>query len=100
MPLAALREEVAAEERARLVSSNRKPHSQPCGTCGASSQRTRVPPSASDSPSASARGARSARSFIDTMRGDRPHSGCGVRRGGEELVERPALVGLDVRSAM
>ena len=46
-----------------VVSSKMRPASQPCGTCGVSIQRTRLPPRSMTSPSASARGGRSARSF-------------------------------------
>jgi hypothetical protein len=63
------------------------PHSQACGTCGVSNQRILCEPSESSSPSASPRGARFAKSPTD------------VRRRREKLVERAALVGLEVRES-
>ena len=74
-----------------------KPHSQPCGTCGASSQRSACLPMLRTSPSASARAGRSARSFTDTMAATWPQTGTAPRRGGEEVVQRAAFVGFDVR---
>src|SRR5713226_9436886 len=62
-------------KRVRLDSSNRSPHSQACGTCGVSSQRTVWRPRTSRSPSASARAGRSATSSTETMGAMRPQSG-------------------------
>ena len=62
-------------KKVRVVRSIARPHSQPCGTCGVSNHCSSWRPSRSVSPSASARGVRSARSFMDTIAARLPHSG-------------------------
>ena len=73
------------------------PHSQACGTCGVSNQRIVCRPSASSSPSASARGARSAKSPTDTIAATWPQTGTACGAAARNDVERAALVGLEVR---
>ena len=50
----------------RVVASSMRPHSHACGTCGVSNHRIVRVPSESSSPSASVRGARSAKSLMAT----------------------------------
>src|SRR3954447_2448277 len=68
------------QKRADVDSSFIKPHSHECGTCGVSNQRTECLPRLSNSPLASTRGGRSARSLIETIAPIVPHSGtdCGA----------------------
>jgi hypothetical protein len=59
----------------RVVDSNMYPHSQLWGRCGASSQRIFFLPSESSSPSARARGGRSAKSLTETIAAVLLHTG-------------------------
>ena len=76
-----------------------RPQSQPCGTCGVSSHRTRVP--AEDDLLAV--GERARRAVGDVAHRDHRRDLAAerrrLRRDGEQFVERAALVGLEVREA-
>src|SRR6266545_4048711 len=76
-------------KRVRLDSSNRNPHSQACGTCGASSQHTVWRPRTSRSPSASARAGRAATSFTETMAAMRPQSGAATGATASSSLSEP-----------
>ena len=79
-----------------VVSSNQSPLSQLCGTCGVGRNRSRCVPRSSDL----AVGHRTGRTVGQVVQ--RHHArqlavdDLGLRRRGEELVHRAALVGLDV----